>query len=78
MTNIFTVACVQNTAGPAMETNLVEVAELVRHAKTKGAELVCLPEFFSCLEARAMSLNSGPWMSRTIRPSHCLAISPKN
>jgi predicted amidohydrolase len=59
MTNIFTVACVQNTAGPAMETNLVEVAELVRHAKTKGAELVCLPEFFSCLEVKGDEFELG-------------------
>jgi len=52
MSENFTVACVQNCAGPDMRSNLVNIESLVRAAAGKGAALVCLPEFFSCLDVR--------------------------
>ncbi len=52
MTTRFTVACVQNCAGPEIEPNLRETAELTRQAAGEGAELICLPEYFSCLDLK--------------------------
>ena len=49
---IFKAACVQNCAGTDMEANLADTEALVRYAASQGASLICLPEFFSCLELR--------------------------
>ena len=35
-----------------MEANLADTEALVRYAASQGASLICLPEFFSCLELR--------------------------
>ena len=48
----FKVACVQNCAGPEIEPNLAETAALTRQAAGEGAELICLPEYFSCLDLK--------------------------
>lgn len=51
MTSTVTVACVQNSAGPEIAPSLAEATRLVRTARERGAELICLPEYFSCLKA---------------------------
>lgn len=56
MSGVFAVACVQNCAGNDMELNLRECAEWVRAAAAAGAGLVCLPEYFACLEPDDASL----------------------
>ena len=50
MTGTVTVACVQNCAGPEIGPSLEEATALVRAARAQGAELICLPEYFSCLK----------------------------
>ena len=47
----FTAACIQNSAGPEIGPSMAEATELVRAAHGAGAELICLPEYFSCLKA---------------------------
>ena len=46
------VACIQNCAGPETEPNLVECAEFVRRSTAEGADLICLPEYFTGLDVR--------------------------
>jgi len=50
MASTVTVACVQNSAGPEIESSMAEATRLVRSAHERGAELICLPEYFSCLK----------------------------
>jgi len=50
MTDRFTVACVQNTAGREIEPNLRATTSLIREAASRGASLVCLPENATCIE----------------------------
>jgi predicted amidohydrolase len=50
MSDPFTVACVQNCAGADMDVNLAQAETLVRQAGDKGADLICLPEYFSYLD----------------------------
>jgi predicted amidohydrolase len=50
MGNNFAVACVQNSAIDDMAHNIRDASELVREAVGEGAEFVCLPEYFTCLE----------------------------
>ena len=47
----FTVACVQNCAEDDVARNIEDAAALVRQAAAAGADLICLPENFACLEA---------------------------
>ena len=49
MAQRFKVALVQNRACADMDANVAECSELVREAHDQGADLICLPEFFSCL-----------------------------
>jgi predicted amidohydrolase len=44
MSERFTVACVQNTAGPEIGPNVEATSTLIREAHHRGAALVCLPE----------------------------------
>ncbi len=53
MSQSFKAACVQNCATDDLAANLATAAELVRAAAGAGAELICLPEFFSNLESSA-------------------------
>ena len=46
----FKAACVQNCAIDDLAANLVTAERLVRDAAAAGANLICLPEFFSNLE----------------------------
>lgn len=48
----FKVACVQNCAEDDLARNLADAAALCREAAQAGANLICLPENFSCLEER--------------------------
>ena len=59
MSRVFTVALVQNRAGADMQANIAECAALARDAHARGADLICLPEFFSCLESRDGGLEVG-------------------
>jgi len=50
MNQTFKVALVQNCAGASLDLNLEDVDDLVRGARAKGADLICLPEYFACLD----------------------------
>ena len=50
MSKKFAVACIQNSATEDVAANIAETSELVRAAVEAGADFVCLPEYFSCLE----------------------------
>ncbi len=52
MSTSFKAACVQNRATPDVAHNLEVSLRLVRQAAAAGAELICLPEYFSGLETR--------------------------
>jgi predicted amidohydrolase len=47
MTQSFKVACVQNCARAEVDDNIRIAARLTREAVDRGAEIVCLPEYFS-------------------------------
>ncbi|TFH46881.1 MAG: carbon-nitrogen hydrolase family protein [Lysobacterales bacterium] len=51
MVQRFKVALVQNRAGADMDANIAECSNLVRKAHEHGADLICLPEMFSCLHS---------------------------
>ncbi len=59
MSQRITVACVQNCAGANLEDNIAEAFDLARQARGAGADLVCLPEFFSCLAKSGGTLSVG-------------------
>jgi deaminated glutathione amidase len=52
MSTPFKAACVQNCATPEVAHNLEVSLRLLREAAAAGAELICLPEYFSGLETR--------------------------
>jgi predicted amidohydrolase len=47
------VACVQNCATPDVPDNIARTIEMTRNAVADGAQLVCLPEYFSGLKTNA-------------------------
>jgi predicted amidohydrolase len=51
MAQRFKVALVQNRAGADMDANIAECSNFVRQAHEQGADLICLPEMFSCLHS---------------------------
>ena len=51
MSEIFTAACVQFTAGPDPEPNLRTVSELIRRARDAGADFVMTPEASNFIES---------------------------
>ncbi len=55
----FKVALVQNRAGADMDANITECSDLVRQAHDRGADLICLPELFSCLHSGDGKLDVG-------------------
>jgi deaminated glutathione amidase len=61
MAELFKVALVQNRAGADMDANIAECSEMVRQAHDQGADLICLPEMFSCLHVSGGALNAGPY-----------------
>jgi predicted amidohydrolase len=50
MSRIFKVACIQNCAENDVSQNIEYTTKLVTDAHQLGAELICLPENFSCIE----------------------------
>ena len=65
MNEVFTTACVQNCASlnPKETTDRAEV--LIRDAAAKGADLICTPEFFSCLDTQLSGLTTDPHTEET-------------
>ncbi len=61
MAESFKVALVQNRAGLEMDANIAECSALVREAHARGADLICLPEMFSCLHASDRMLSVGAY-----------------
>lgn len=59
MSTPFTVACVQNRATEDREATVADAVSRVREA-AKRAQLVCLPEFFSCLTLKDRRLFTDP------------------
>ena len=53
MSRCFKVACVQNCAGEDLTSNLATASDIVHRAAAAGAQLICLPEFFTNLEVSA-------------------------
>ena len=52
MTERFSVALIQNHAGPEVGPNLEETEAMTREAAARGAKLVMLPEYFSALDVK--------------------------
>ncbi len=50
MNNTFKFACVQNNAGEDINQNIEIIIQLINDAHAKGAELICLPEYFCYLD----------------------------
>ncbi len=59
MADLFKAACVQNCAGADMSATLDRSAELTRRARDEGADLITVPEFFSCLDVGDDGLQTG-------------------
>ena len=59
MSETFLVACVQNRAGADMNASIAQCERLIREAYRRRADLVCLPEFLSCLDMRERRLEVG-------------------
>ena len=60
MTETFTAACIQNCASIDAETTTARAEALIRDAAAKGADLICTPEFFSCLDTQLSGLGTDP------------------
>ncbi len=60
MAECFKVALVQNRAGADIQANIAECSDLVRQAHDQGADLICLPELFSCFYSSEGTLDVGP------------------
>lgn len=54
------VACVQNCAVASTRDSLDDAADLVCTAHEQGADLICTPEFFSCLHKDGSGLQVDP------------------
>lgn len=61
MTQPFNVALIQNRASGDMGANIASCTALARQAHDEGADLICLPEFFSCLHVGDGGLDAGPY-----------------
>ena len=59
MSESFLVACVQNRAGADMNASVAQCERLIREAHRRRADLVCMPEFLSCLDMRERRLEVG-------------------
>jgi predicted amidohydrolase len=65
MAQAFKVALLQNCAGADMDANIAQCSALARQAHDQGADLICLPEMFSCLYSSDGSLDVGPHPAQT-------------
>ena len=59
MSDKFLAACVQNRAQADMGASIAQCERLVREAHRRHADLICLPEFLSCLHMRERRLEVG-------------------
>ncbi|MEM7467406.1 MAG: carbon-nitrogen hydrolase family protein [Pseudomonadota bacterium] len=50
MSSSFRVGLVQNSATDDLNHNIAECDQFIHQAVDQGADLICLPEYFSCLE----------------------------
>ena len=50
MSNNFRVALIQNSAIDDLDHNVTECETFIRQAVSDNADLICLPEYFACLE----------------------------
>ncbi|MDE0308472.1 MAG: carbon-nitrogen hydrolase family protein [Acidiferrobacterales bacterium] len=57
----FKVACIQNCATDDLEATIADTVELTRRAYDAGAQLICLPEFFSFLNLDSAGLHVAPF-----------------
>ncbi len=60
MTASFTAACIQNEGFADMAASVAAASALVRAARAEGAELICLPEYFSCYKPEETEAVVGP------------------
>ena len=60
MSQIFTAACIQNCASADADASAARAEEMMREAAAKGADLLCAPEFFSCLDTQLSGLETDP------------------
>ncbi len=54
------ISCIQNCATDNLDKNLQDTLSLAREAQCAGAELICLPEFFSFLHLDESGLQVSP------------------
>ena len=59
MADTFRAACVQNCASGDMDATLQRSCEMVRKARDEGADLIAVPEYFSCLDVGDGGLETG-------------------
>lgn len=57
----FKIACIQNCATDDLDATINDSVALTRDARDAGAQLICLPEFFSFLNLDANGLNVAPF-----------------
>ena len=57
----FKIACIQNCASNDLLATIEDAADLTREAHENGADLVCLPEFFSYLHLDEIGLDVAPF-----------------
>ncbi len=57
----FKIACIQNCATDDLDATINDSVALTREAHDAGAQLICLPEFFSFLNLDANGLNIAPF-----------------
>lgn len=50
MKYFFKVSCIQNNSGEDVRQNIKDITQLVMGAHSKGADLICLPEYFCYLD----------------------------
>lgn len=65
MSASFTVACVQNRATRDPAQSIAECESLTRKARAAGADLICLPEFCTCLDLVEGRLEVGAFPEAT-------------
>ena len=65
MTKSLTAACIQNCASIDAASTMNRAEELIREAESKGANLICTPEFFSCLDTQLSGLSTNPHNEKT-------------
>ena len=65
MKNSFKVACIQNCATEDLVASVADACELIRAARAADADLVCTPEFFSCLSMTSDGLFVGRYTEET-------------